>query len=70
MNKNYTYFLSDRQEIYFLACRRTLVISVCVPWDEKVENSCSRLLWKLYKVEASVQKKRKGTLMSEVSDLL
>ena len=35
MNQNYTYFLSDWQNIHFLVCRRILIISLCVPWHEK-----------------------------------
>ena len=35
MNQNYTYFLSDRQKIYFLVCLRIVVIRLCVPWDEQ-----------------------------------
>ena len=36
VNQNYTYlFLSNQQKIYFLVCRRMLVISLCVPGDEK-----------------------------------
>ena len=35
-------FWSDQHKYRFLACRRILVISWCVPWDQKsVENRCS-----------------------------
>ena len=33
------FFFSYRQKAqHFLVCHRILVISLCVPWDEKVEN--------------------------------
>ena len=31
----YLLFLSDQQKIHFLVSHRILVISFCVPWDEK-----------------------------------
>ena len=42
MNQNYAYFLSDRQNIYILVCRRSLVISLCVPSNEKGWKSLSQ----------------------------
>ena len=39
-------FLSDCQKYnMFLVCHRISVISLCVPWDEKVENHWSSLGW-------------------------
>ena len=29
------FFLSNWQKVYFVVCHRILVISLCVPWDEK-----------------------------------
>ena len=35
MNQNYTYFFVDWQKNFFLVCHTILVISLCVPWDDK-----------------------------------
>ena len=44
MNQNYTYFWQISKKIYyFLVYCRILVISLCVLWDEKVENHCLTL---------------------------
>ena len=38
MNQNYTYFCQISKKIQFLVCRRILVISICAPDMEKVED--------------------------------
>ena len=42
MNQNYTVFCQIGKKKFFLVCCRILVISLCVPWDEKGENHCIR----------------------------
>ena len=40
--KLYLFFVRSAKIFIFFMCWRILVISLCVPWDEKVENCCSR----------------------------
>ena len=42
INQNHTYIFDRSAKIYFLVCRRILVISVCVPWDGVVANHWSK----------------------------